>query len=187
MPPRDKPRKKQTPTIYLLPKLTNCVYNIEAAFNKIKEILDSLCINHKLLEKRGNNIALDIVAQSNTWSNQRRKRRQQTKSLSETDAKRSKIETGTNEINDETGQNTSNESLITNAEENNIARIDNSNNNDNDNKQITNNSEKQPIVHALTKLIKKGEDILLELEFLDGVGGKEGLHQIVQYIKNNWK
>lgn len=43
------------------------------------------------------------------------------------------------------------------------------------------------VVHAFLKLCKKGSDILLEMEFLNGTAGKEGLHQIVQYIKNNWK
>lgn len=43
------------------------------------------------------------------------------------------------------------------------------------------------VVHAFLTLCKKGNDIILEMEFLDGTAGKEGLHQIVQYIKNNWK
>lgn len=52
----------------------------------------------------------------------------------------------------------------------------------------TNNSKGPGIVvHAFLKLCKKDNDILLEMEFLDGIAGKEGLHQIVQYIKNNWK
>ncbi|KAJ2949159.1 hypothetical protein O0L34_g6100 [Tuta absoluta] len=46
---------------------------------------------------------------------------------------------------------------------------------------------KEPIVHSLFKLLKKENDILLEMEFLDGTAGKEGVHQIMQYIKNNWK
>ncbi|XP_049873217.1 U6 small nuclear RNA (adenine-(43)-N(6))-methyltransferase [Pectinophora gossypiella] len=43
------------------------------------------------------------------------------------------------------------------------------------------------LVHAFFKVLKKDKYIFLEMEFLDGSAGKEGLHQIMQYIKNHWK
>ncbi|GBP60035.1 hypothetical protein EVAR_44244_1 [Eumeta japonica] len=45
----------------------------------------------------------------------------------------------------------------------------------------------QPIVQGIIKLIKANSVIILELEYLTGSGGKESIHQILQYIKNNWK
>lgn len=48
-------------------------------------------------------------------------------------------------------------------------------------------TESKPIVRSYTKLHMKENNIMLEMEFLDGTGGKECLHQIAQYIKNNLK
>lgn len=195
VPPRDKSRKKNTPTILLLPELANCIYNAEVALNRIKEILDKLSINHKLLEKRGNNVSLDIIAYTNTWSNQRRKRRLMKKII--TEAKIPKIETGQDEtINNsvkssETIVNTLELPKLQSYEDlSNCKQVELNKSEDerlDDSTNSIQDQEDQPLVHAFLKLLKKNNNFLIEMEFLDGCGGKEGLHQIMQYIKNNWK
>lgn len=47
--------------------------------------------------------------------------------------------------------------------------------------------KEDPIIHACLKVLKKDNNFFFEMDFISGSGGKEGLHQIGQYIKNNWK
>ncbi|KAH9629478.1 hypothetical protein HF086_015808 [Spodoptera exigua] len=198
VPPRGKSRKKHKPTIFLLPVLTSCGGNIEVALNKIKEMLNILCIEYKILDKRGGNITLEIVAINNTWSNQRRKRRLQNRT--EADAKVPKLHTeqGCKLVHNPTSNQVEGESKLDDLEAPKSAQIDDNIKNQNkinegESQQhkssinSANNSKTEPLVHAFLKLQKKVDNILLELEFLDGSAGKEGLHQITQYIKNNWK
>lgn len=173
-----------------MPELTSCEGSVETALNKMKGMLDILCIQHKILDKRGSNITLDIVAKSNTWSNQRRKRRLQNRT--ENDAKVPKLHTEqdsmvlpnpiNNQVDGESTLEASDSSFniddnITNQSEINESKHTSS---------VNSTNKDEPLVHAFLKLVKK-DNILLELEFLDGCAGKEGLHQIAQYIKNNWK
>ncbi|XP_022837995.1 U6 small nuclear RNA (adenine-(43)-N(6))-methyltransferase isoform X2 [Spodoptera litura] len=193
VPPRGKPRKKHKPTIFLLPELPSCEGSFEVALSKIKGMLDILCIQHKILDKRGGNITLDIVASNNTWSNQRRKRRLQNRT--ETDAKVPKLHieqdsTIPNPINNQVGG----ESKLEVSEPSKSLNIDDNITNGSeireskqDTSSVDSANKTEPLVHAFLKLVKKLDNILLELEFLDGCAGKEGLHQIAQYIKNNWK
>ncbi|XP_075977836.1 U6 small nuclear RNA (adenine-(43)-N(6))-methyltransferase isoform X2 [Anticarsia gemmatalis] len=181
VPPRDKPRKKPAPTIYLLPELPNCTYNVETAFTKIKELLNSLNISHKLIDKRGNTVTLDIIAHSNTWSNQRRKRRQQKRV--ETEAKKRKQDPGEDKI-DNNDKDELDVSLKTNTSGSESELPHEITDGEAGTTDSTNNP---PIVHAFFKLLKNENDVLLEMEFIKGSAGKEGLHQIVQFIKNNWK
>ncbi|XP_031766004.2 RNA N6-adenosine-methyltransferase mettl16 isoform X2 [Galleria mellonella] len=190
VPPRDQPRKKHAPIVYLLPQIPNIPYNVDNVINKLIIILNTLNIYHKVLNKRGNNIILDVTATTNTWSNQRRKRRLM-KKLETNDCKKTKID-HTEYTTSSTEDSNSNETLNeTNHFEKSIhATLKDE---DNDLKPHTSSNDKEtvpviePIVHAILKVLKKENDILMEMEYLDGSAGKEGLHQIVQYIKNNWK
>lgn len=180
VPPRDKPRKKSTSTMFLLPEISSCKYSTDGALEKIKEILNRLNIIYKIFDKRGNTISLDIIANTNTWSNQRRKRRLM---RNESPAKKSKMNHEENESSNLDSQ--SGGEINGNVEEktNNTSSLD---------KCLSPTKEEskesdQPLVHAFFKLLKKENEIFLEIEFLNGSAGKEGLHQILQYIKNNWK
>ncbi|CAH0585647.1 unnamed protein product [Chrysodeixis includens] len=180
VPPRDKPRKKNTSTMFILPEIPSCKYSTEGVLEKIKEILNNLSIIYKVFDKRGNTISLDVIANSNTWSNQRRKRRLM---KNETITKKPKI----NLEADDSG----------NTDSVSISAINGDHQEKADkttclDKSLTPTKEDpkesdQPLVHAFFKLLKKEQEVFLEIEFLDGSAGKEGLHQIVQYIKNNWK
>lgn len=208
-------------------------------------------IEHKVLNKCGNRVSLDIVAKENTWSKQRRKRRL-LKKMETTNAK--KLKSDTDEIinvepslsapeNTDISTTKSNavESTIENNQEkteiadkylfksgidgpnitiqsspeteaNNKLKLENKSTNGKSSKtdaantiKIENSAENiisdstvqcsksqktpntEPLIHAFIIMYKKDETIQLEIEFIDGTGGKESVYQIVQYIKNNWK
>lgn len=196
VPPREKLRKKNVPVIQKLPKLPNCENNVENAFGKLKQILHNLKINFRVLNKQVNLIALDIAAKSNTWSNQRRKKRQ-LKRMEQTEVKKIKLGCVTDAVNK------SNESIssekdspqkstelvqTTELEEKQETIPGDPNGKHNSTREHYQSSEEiEPLVQAFLKIIKKDNIIHLETVFLSGIGGKESLHQIVQYIKNNWK
>lgn len=221
VPGRNTPRKKTKPVVFLLPELPNIPYNVANISNKIKSILEELQINFKVLNKRGNNLSLEIWTAINTWSNQRRKRRLM-KRLQDGDAKIPKLEgtdidgtvadtckTGEKSDNNEKtacnsvidtqkmvdGISTSSASNNINSEEckiegdvneNEITQLQASTQNFT-NSDTENSIGPDTVVHAFLKLYKKENDILVEMDLVSGTAGKEGLHQIVQYIKNNWK
>lgn len=221
VPGRNTPRKKTKPVIFLLPELPNITYDIENISKKIKSILEELKIHFKVLNKRGNNLSLDIWTTEDTWSNQRRKRRLM-KRLQDGNVKKPKLkgmDTVDCNVSDtcKPGEKSDNEEKITSKDLATQKMVNNSSTSGkslvynniscekcrkediNENKTIpqatlnsansgTSNSKgAEIVVHAFLKLYMKDSDILLEMEFLDGTAGKEGLHQIVQYIKNNWK
>nr|XP_004932187.1 U6 small nuclear RNA (adenine-(43)-N(6))-methyltransferase isoform X2 [Bombyx mori] len=192
LPPRDKPRKKIQPLVFLLPELPNCTYDLASASNKVKTILDRLGIAYEVVEKRGNTIKIDMVAKVNTWSNQRRKRRQEKRMQEETDVKKMKsnnlelndMKNGSFEITENTSSHVqSNAELVVN-------KVIEKNNEDSNAVRSTESEQEGLLgiqVRAVLKIFKKDNEILLETEFINGTLGKEGLHQIVQFIKNNWK
>ncbi|XP_047991631.1 U6 small nuclear RNA (adenine-(43)-N(6))-methyltransferase [Leguminivora glycinivorella] len=186
VPPRDKPRKKIANTVYQLPELSNSISNVDIAFDKLKPLLLTLKISRKVLNKKGNCILLDIIATENTWSNQRRKRRM-LKREDANDAKKLKQDCSL-EAETVLENNNSEEKPI--VLENACSSIVNGCD-DAKTSQLLGNTEvdkgEQQLVHAFLKLFLKDGHIFLETEFLDGASGKEGLHQIIQYIKNNWK
>lgn len=217
VPGRNTPRKKTKPVIFLLPKLSSIPYDIENISKKIKSILEDLKIAYKVLNKRGNNLSLDICAVENTWSNQRRKRRLM-KRLQDDNAKKPKI-VGIDNVDGcvfadtcNSGEQLNNEKKTAHTDivdtqksvesttKSSISEI----NSEECKKEDVDKSiqpkalistdsgsnmsiESHIVVHAFLKLFKKENAIFLEMEALDGTAGKEGLYQIVQYIKNNWK
>lgn len=150
---------------------------------------------------------MDIIANTNTWSNQRRKKRL-LKRLDELQTKKTKID-DTKELNEESVmvkddmfKTTSSDCNSNNMQSTNeINDIQSEENNQKNNcsqkecclhipttlKSVSEVITREPIVHAITKIFKKDNHFVLQVEYLKGTGGKEGVHQIVQYIKNNWK
>ncbi|XP_059052154.1 U6 small nuclear RNA (adenine-(43)-N(6))-methyltransferase isoform X2 [Achroia grisella] len=186
VPPRDQPRKKHAPIVYLVPSLDNTPHNVDTVTDKLIIILNMLSISHKVINKRGNNIILDVTAAKNTWSNQRRKRRLM-KKLESNDPKKIKIDDTECIYSSSTTGNDISITEITNSGESNT---ENNGYNMKPQTSTENNegaSATESIVHAILKVLKKDNDILMQMEYLDGNAGKEGVHQIVQYIKNNWK
>ncbi|XP_034832389.1 U6 small nuclear RNA (adenine-(43)-N(6))-methyltransferase [Maniola hyperantus] len=175
--PRDKSRKKNVPHSFVLPELNECCDYTE----KLKGILQDLQIIYKVITKRKNETILDVVAFANTWSNQRRKRRIQ-KRLSEDQVKRAKLDLqNTSNVSLQNSTNGSNDTMINKS----IQPAEESTSN---NGSLYNSLENETeAVHALMKIANKDKLLNIEMEFLNGSAGKEGLHQIVQFIKNNWK
>ncbi|RVE50846.1 hypothetical protein evm_004413 [Chilo suppressalis] len=173
--PRDKLRKKNTPIIYSLPKLSDCTYNVETCTEKIRSIFKSLDVEYKILNKIGNKFTMQFTAIKNTWSHQRRKRRL-LKGVEQNNVKKMKV-------NDDESNRDDIHKEISHSDT--IKEVDVANGNINNNAEYFKSTE--PLIQAYLKVFKKDDNIFFEVEYLDGSAGKEGLHQIVQYIKNNWK
>lgn len=101
--------------------------------------------------------AVEFVAKENTWSNQRRRRREEQRLASDPqpEAKKSKIESphvDSNRINEDTPA---------------ITKIDHFH------------------LKGLILLTSTAEDrIALQIQWLEGGSGRESIHQILQYLKN---
>lgn len=194
VPPREKPRKKNVPVIHRLPELPNCENDVKNAFIKLKMMLVNLKINYRVLNKQVNLVALDIVAKANTWSNQRRKKRQ-LKRIEQVTVKKIKLDdadvahnsrsttSATNSL-----QKTTELIRITEPQENQKTMHCESSGSHKSSEECSQSSEEaEPLVQALLKIFNKENTVHLETIFFSGTGGKESLHQIIQYIKNNWK
>lgn len=164
---------------------------MQTVVSKLRNIFNNLNIVHKIVCKRGTCFIFDVVAKENTWSNQRRKRRQK-KRLDAGEVKKCKLSQNeeqviehdvANRVTDDSKH--GKETPVTDEHSDDIEGI--SNGGKSDQATVSDNTEKVVMVHAYLKVFKKINDIMFEMEFLDGFGGKEALHQIVQYIKNNWK
>lgn len=150
--------------------------------------MKALDITHNIIEKRGNYICIDMISRKNTWSNQRRKRRllkrmeAETYKKSKTDDVQDKIGNGVsmNSSSKEGGVDINLSSSSTSSYE--TTTVDEQNK---DSSQKINDSK--TVLHALVKVLKREKNIFIEMEFLDGCAGKQGLHEVIQYIKNNWK
>ncbi|XP_072949317.1 U6 small nuclear RNA (adenine-(43)-N(6))-methyltransferase [Epargyreus clarus] len=175
VPSRDKPRKRNLPITFSLPKLPEEKNDIGPVMEKFKAIFEGLEITHNIINKRKNEVTLDFTALNNTWSNQRRKRRLM-KRIQEDEAKKIKID-------ESAASSTVDKTEVTKD----LSTLEKNGNSDNDTKGTVEPSIIKPVVNAIVKISNRDEHINVEMEFLEGTAGKEGLHQIIQYIKNNFK
>lgn len=201
MQPKEKQDKKANISkTYKLPKLPNMPYELQQVYSKLNKMFVDIRIATKIISKSGSCIVMDIVAETNSWCNQRRKRRMM-KQIQSSDAKIQKIESDLLEINqnvpliadcditDIKKQNIEiNEekvkSTVTDPQKSRLSlsesEVEKSN--------MHRTNSKEPVIHALVKLMKNyDKEIVLAIEFLDGSSGKQGVHEILQYIQNNWK
>lgn len=107
-------------------------------------------IQIELVEKNKSFVLWQLIANNNTWSNQRRKRRQFEKLNVTSSIEQKSI----------TDEKTDSEHI---------------------HKKIRNESE--PI---LICGIRIGDDFYIEMNYFSGTLGRDGVNQILQYIKNNY-
>ncbi|XP_045517927.1 U6 small nuclear RNA (adenine-(43)-N(6))-methyltransferase isoform X1 [Pieris brassicae] len=224
---KDKTTKKNSPITFVIPKVPDQSYTVESISNKLKYILDDLKIEYKIITKRKNVLCLNIIAYTNTWSNQRRKRRLQ-KQLDNELMKKPKFSSIINidtpiienkgiieqslerqkKDDVETIEDCyTNDSLRKKSEESNKCKkdgaaenntdvdaikwpnarpVDNSSNITSEINVIENTSKPNPLSQAIVKINQKEDLCFLSIEYVGGTGGKESVHQILQFIKNNW-
>ncbi|XP_013145089.1 PREDICTED: methyltransferase-like protein 16 [Papilio polytes] len=184
VPPRDKPRKKSTPITFVMPEIPNLPYDVEHTTEKIQQLFEGLKIQYKIITKRRNESVLNFNAKTNTWTNQRRKRRL-LKKLEGNVSKKQKLEnqeeceTSTSDLTIDEKLNVHDETMDIEAACG-IALLDNMD-------TATNRYTEKAILEGILKVSNKAKTVVLEMEYLNGSAGKEGIHQILQYIKNNWK
>ncbi|XP_050680059.1 RNA N6-adenosine-methyltransferase METTL16 isoform X2 [Leptidea sinapis] len=175
VPFREKARKKTIPITFVVPEADTASNTMEKVFEKLSRFLNDLNITKNVLTKRKNEICFEMTAFTNTWSNQRRKRRLQ-KKLESPDSKRAKIEETSNLEIDTTE--TSEELVQQRSQTSESLRL-----------EVKEESlfEKNPLCHAMVRLVLRDNKYCINMEYISGDAGKDGPHQIVQYIKNNWK
>ncbi|XP_023244769.1 U6 small nuclear RNA (adenine-(43)-N(6))-methyltransferase-like [Centruroides sculpturatus] len=68
--------KQKPPIAYLVPKSKNFKYTVESVASVITKLLEEIKVSYQIVSRSKNNIHLCLKAKENTWSHQRRKRRQ---------------------------------------------------------------------------------------------------------------
>ncbi|XP_068633543.1 U6 small nuclear RNA (adenine-(43)-N(6))-methyltransferase [Battus philenor] len=177
VPPRHKDKKKHVPITCVLPTVQDQSYEVENVTEKIKTIFSCLNIDYDQMTKKRNEVIINFVGLNNTWSNQRRKRRL-LKRLAEPEIKKQKLEY-------QDGNERTSEVSQTQTEEKSNLLCETKSDNGNEHSALVNGGK--PIIQGIIKIYKKQNKLILEMEYLDGSAGKDGIHQILQYIKNNWK
>ncbi|XP_047504151.1 RNA N6-adenosine-methyltransferase mettl16 isoform X2 [Pieris napi] len=223
---KDKTKKKNSQITFVIPKVPDQSYTMEGVSNKLKYVFDDLKIQYKIITKRKNELCLNIIAYTNTWSNQRRKRRlqkqldnellkkpkfdniinidtpienkgiieqslehhkkddvQSNRDCYNNDSLREKIEESKKCIVFGTVENNTDEDAIKRPDD---RPKDNASNITSEIKIIENTSKPIPLSQAIVKINWKEDLCSLSIEYLGGTGGKESVHQILQFIKNNW-
>lgn len=150
---------------------------------------------------------MEMVASNNKWSHQRRKRRQvnnipddeqkklnpTSTSINKTDsdditvknAKKRKLDSFENDIvkTAHSDDSKADEIKQIDIDQKNVKQI---NNNDPSTSRSDCNEDKSLYLKAALCLRKHEDFLLLEIAYMSGECGKDGVNQVVQFIKNNW-
>lgn len=159
------------------------------------KFLPSLQIQYKTLKNHPNLHAFEIIAGKNTWSHQRRQRRQKINQLKEekTNVESNSLDSNVDSCTVLTNQTERLSSCKREREESssNFYESENKKQRIATEQTVLNVMHTESSVQYFLKasLILKNEDsiISLELFYIDGPGGKEAANQVLQYFKNNLK
>lgn len=169
---------------------------VESVSTQIQNMFNELMIDQKLVKKSKNVIAYDIVAHSNRWSNQRRKRREQQRMNRSDDSGHESvdgqavmeaaspksppcIDTATNLISDLQVRSPSKREYEDDDGYYNCKRVK---------LEDENTMDVCAVFLKASIIIRKDVNGLhIELIWDDGLANKDVLHQVLQYIKNNLK
>lgn len=158
-------QKPRPPLVYKLPKPKNDSFDTFDSFvSKVKLLMDQLNMEYKCVIKDDKLVGYQVTALNNTWSNQRRKRRDQLRDTT-------------------TSGNAASSQLCSDSTNLRAVEIE----------EPPSKKAKQdePIPLAVVGLILREEESeegsfkTLEINWLQGSGGRESSHQIMQYMKNN--
>ncbi|XP_059622474.1 U6 small nuclear RNA (adenine-(43)-N(6))-methyltransferase [Phlebotomus argentipes] len=117
--------------------------SLKFVIEKLRRIFGELEMTVEILQESAGMANWLVRAQSNTWSHQRRKRRQMMKEASQD---------------------------VEILQERKKPRLD-----------------EKPILVAEVLMVPRNNQAKLELIYLDGKLGRDGIHQVLQYIINNWR
>ncbi|KAK3919368.1 RNA N6-adenosine-methyltransferase mettl16 [Frankliniella fusca] len=167
-----KKQKTKPPLRYVLPK-SNCgtLKTFDSVVSEVKQLLSKLEMQLKCVIKDVKSIGYQVTANCNTWSNQRRKRRDELRKIKEptepsgNPSSQSQLLTVTRTADD-----------LTDGPPPKKAKL----------------SETLPLlVFGLIireeEMQESGTSFVFEMSWLHGSGGKDQIHQIMQYVKNNLK
>ncbi|KAF5287668.1 hypothetical protein FQR65_LT12198 [Abscondita terminalis] len=145
---------------------------------KLKEVFNKLSISNETVKEGKNSSSYCITAATNTWSHQRRKRRERERLNSVLEEKKDEdVQTTSDMICNMTVHSPKGPTKRELDEEGfyNTKKI----------KMGTTGDYEECYLKASVNIRKEASGVVIEFIFVEGVAGREGLHQVLQYIKNN--
>lgn len=170
--PKQKPKP---PLRYIIPNgENNSIRTFDSLLHEVKSLLDQLNMEYKCVIKDVKSVGFQVTAYSKTWSNQRRKRRDKIRNTSESGKEETVLSDAVN-IKEE------------GAESKPSCRDDGKESDEPPSKKLRLSEEGPLVVMGLIFREDEAEGYILEMNWLHGRGGKDSVHQILQYFKNNMK
>ncbi|GLH03479.1 U6 small nuclear RNA (adenine-(43)-N(6))-methyltransferase [Gryllus bimaculatus] len=216
-------KKSNTPMTYIVPSEVvsdATMYTVEVISEKVITLLTEIQIKHKLKKKNKFMTMIEATALKNTWSHQRRKKRQADKlgdhssslNIEEKDVNANKFEESC--INFKRGTDDFNQEEMTNKKmkieqndsakaispsENFVLDYNSSDSKINNEKCSTGDVDESlkpksneesstiPLLETTIFIRSIASEIHVEILWRGGTGGRESMHQVLQYIKNKLK
>ncbi|XP_077298540.1 U6 small nuclear RNA (adenine-(43)-N(6))-methyltransferase [Arctopsyche grandis] len=183
-----KKEKAAAPISFIIPQLQSVNYSVKDVTKKVLEILNKLEIKIGVVEKTDCICTMELKAYKNTWSYQRRKRREikmkntDSSNNDDTEPKSGVPELDTYEV--------PRKKIKIQTSLDMDKQCDSINNNKIDDRsstvEINGDGDSYDFLKAALCIRKDNDYLLLEIAYLSGSCGKDGVNQIVQYVKNNW-
>lgn len=183
-----KSSKHGKPMSFVIPPIANLTYDVENVAVKVIEILNSINVKYKTVQKKDVIRTMEIKASKNTWSHQRRKRR-----LEKSQQRVSSVITKSESIQSDDNHETldcepSQKKAKISVDDNGIdSEVNSSSPQTSISSPPPSSSIVEDFITAAVCIRKYDDSVMLEIGYVSGTGGKDSVHQIIQYIKNNWK
>ncbi|KAF5282425.1 hypothetical protein FQA39_LY17540 [Lamprigera yunnana] len=146
------------------------------AINKIKDMFDKLLISYNIVKDGKHSVRYSISAQSNTWSHQRRKRRE-----------KERLDSNATDVEEVQVASKLIANMKVHSPKGPTKRELEEDGFYNCKRLKMEIGYEEPYLKGFVNLKKDTNNVVVEFHFDEGCAGWEGLHQILQYVKNNLK
>ncbi|GLV35024.1 uncharacterized protein CBL_09504 [Carabus blaptoides fortunei] len=187
-------RKKPKPPLkFAIPPVSDESITLDDVIIKVRGILQTLHMNYEEIKRATNMYALHVTAKENTWSHARRRKREQRRKHTHQDEPI--------EVDQNGGHSTS--SVLNSSTEDTAMDIDTStetvghkrHRSDDSGDEGYYNMKKPKVTSTndevylkITLVLRRlASEYHLEMSFVEGSAGRDTVHQVMQYFKNNWK
>lgn len=186
--------KPKPPLQYVLPTETGV--NLKDVSEKLIEMFNKLQLDYNVVKESKNVLGYCVTAHSNTWSHQRRKRRERQRlnsllSENNNDYKVCNPSTSFDDGSTSLDIQDASEQVANMQVKSPTLKSPSKRELDDDGfynyKKMKTDSYNDCYLKCSIVVRKNDSNIVIELLYLDGTAGKEGIHQVLQYIKNNLK
>lgn len=184
-----KQNKTKKPLFYKLQMVDTDDFTATTVSNEILKIFEKLQMTVEEVSRKKTCFRYFVSAFSNTWSNQRRKRREKLKQIKETEEpSASELSTSSTETSLETSKSSNDDSIDTDVKSPGKRLHDDGLDGTLLKKLKLAECDEASVFFKFTLAIRQDQtDVYLELDSMEEDGNRDYLHQILQYIKNNLK